>query len=101
MADRAAKRGARRVESQTLDLKLGLADIYSKLSRRVWGKRGEDFRAQATAKEWLQGWRKPPIYTVYNITAMFSTCFYPSVSALNHAPQPYGLVHGVCIWAVQ
>ena len=53
MADRAAKRGARREESQTLDLKLGLADIYSKLSQRVWRKRGEDFRAQATAKEWL------------------------------------------------
>ena len=48
MADRAAKR-----ESQTLELKLGLADIYSKLSRRVWRKREEDFRAQATAKEWL------------------------------------------------
>ena len=53
MADRAAKRGARRLESQTLQLKLGLADIYSKLSRRVWRKREEDFRAQATAKEWL------------------------------------------------
>ena len=53
MADRAAKRGARREESQTLDLKLGLADIYSKLSRRVWRKRGEDLRAQATVKEWL------------------------------------------------
>ena len=53
MADRAAKRGARRLQSQTLELKLGLADIYSKLSRRVWRKREEDFRAQATAKEWL------------------------------------------------
>ena len=53
MADRGAKRGARRLESQTLQLKLGLADIYSKLSRRVWRKREEDFRAQATAKEWL------------------------------------------------
>ena len=53
MADRAAKRGARRLESQTLQLKLGLADIYSKLSRLVWRKREEDFRAQATAKEWL------------------------------------------------
>ena len=53
MADRAAKRGARRLESQTLELKLGLADIYSKLSLRVWRKRQEDFRAQATAKEWL------------------------------------------------
>ena len=41
------------MESQTLDLKLGLADIYSKLSRRVWRKRVEDFRAQVTAKEWL------------------------------------------------
>ena len=46
-----AKRGARRLESQTLQLKFGLADIYSKLSRRVWRKREEDFRAQATAKE--------------------------------------------------
>ena len=53
MADRAAKRGARRLESQTLQLKLGLADIYSKLSRRVWRKREEDSGAQATAKEWL------------------------------------------------
>ena len=53
MADNTAKRGARRAESQTLGLKLGLADIYSKLSRRVWRKRGEDFGAQATAKEWL------------------------------------------------
>ena len=53
MADRAAKRGSRRLESQALQLKLGLADIYSKLSRRVWRKREEDFRAQATAKEWL------------------------------------------------
>ena len=52
MADRAAKRGARRLESQTLELKLGLADIYSKLSRRVWRKREEDFGAQATSKEW-------------------------------------------------
>ena len=43
MADRAAKRGARRLESQTLELKLGLADIYSKLSRQVWRKREEDF----------------------------------------------------------
>ena len=53
MADKTAKRGARRAESQTLGLKLGLGDIYSKLSRRVWRKRGEDFGAQATAKEWL------------------------------------------------
>ena len=53
LADRAAKRGARRLEFQTLQLKLGLADIYSKLPRRVWRKREEDFRAQATAKEWL------------------------------------------------
>ena len=53
MADRAAKRGARRLESQTLELKLGLADIYSKLSRRVWRNREKDFGAQATAKEWL------------------------------------------------
>ena len=35
------------------DLKLGLSDIYSMLTRRVWGKRGEDFRAQSTAEEWL------------------------------------------------
>ena len=40
MADRAAKRGARRLESQTLELKLGLADIYSKLSRRVCEETG-------------------------------------------------------------
>ena len=53
MADRAAKRGARRLKSQTLELILGLADIYSKLSRRVWRKREDDFGAQATAKEWL------------------------------------------------
>ena len=53
MADRAAKRGARRLESQTLELKFGLADICSKLSRRLWRKREDDFRTQATAKEWL------------------------------------------------
>ena len=35
MADRAAKRGTRRLKSQTLELILGLADIYSKLSRRA------------------------------------------------------------------
>ena len=41
------------VESQTIDLKLGLSDICSKLTRRLWGKLGENFRAQSTAKERL------------------------------------------------
>ena len=31
-----------------------------------------------------------PIYTVHN-NMTFLTCLYPSVSAMNHAPQPYGL----------
>ena len=34
-----------------------------------------------------------PTYTMHNHT-MFLTCLYPSVSALNHAPQPYGPVPG-------
>ena len=33
------------------------------------------------------------MYTMH-IYTMFLTCLYPTVSALNHAPQPYGLVPG-------
>ena len=57
-ADRAAKRGARGVESQIVNLKLGLSDIYSKLSDRVWRHWGEEFRTQATAREWFDA--SPP-----------------------------------------
>ena len=84
MAEKAAKKGARRVESQTLDLKLGLADIYSKLSRRVWRQRGEDLRAQATAKEWLD----PSPRSMVRILLPRST----HIPRPNHVPATRGLL---------
>ena len=51
-ADRAAKRGAEGTESAAVNLDLGLADIYSRLTVQVWRQWGEEFRTQALARDW-------------------------------------------------
>ena len=51
-ADRAAKRGAQGTESAAVNLDLGLADIYSRLTVQVWRQWGEEFRTQALARDW-------------------------------------------------
>ena len=40
-ADRAAKRGAKGVDSSTVTMKIGLADVYAELTKQAWkGGRG-------------------------------------------------------------
>ena len=54
-ADRAAKIGAKRTESAAVNLDLGLADIYSRLTVQVWrqlGGGGGGVRIQALARDW-------------------------------------------------
>ena len=51
-ADRAVKRGAKGTESAAVNLDLGLADIYSRLTVQVWRQWGEEFRTQAVARDW-------------------------------------------------
>ena len=51
-ADRAAKRGAEGTEPAAVNLDLGLADIYSRLTVQVWRQWGEEFPTQALARDW-------------------------------------------------
>ena len=51
-ADRAAKNGARSVQSTSVDLLIGFAYIKAKLNKCVWGRWREEFVAQAKAREW-------------------------------------------------
>ena len=39
-------------ESAAVNLDLGLADIYSRLTAQVWRQWGEEFRTQALARDW-------------------------------------------------
>ena len=50
-ADGAAKRGAKGVDSSTVTMKIGLADVYAELTKQAWKQWGE-FHPMATAKEW-------------------------------------------------
>ena len=51
-ADRAAKRGAKGVDSSTVTTKIGLADVYAELTKQVWKQWEKEFHPMATAKEW-------------------------------------------------
>ena len=51
-ADRAAKRGAKGVDSSTVTMKIGLADVYAELTKQVWKQWEKEFHPMATAKEW-------------------------------------------------
>ena len=51
-ADRAAKRGAKGVDSSTMTMKIGLADVYAELTKQVWKQWEKEFHPMATAKEW-------------------------------------------------
>ena len=46
-ADRAAKRGAKGVDSSKVTMKIGLADIYAELTKQAW-KQWEKFHSMAT-----------------------------------------------------
>ena len=48
-ADRAAKRGAKVVDSSTVTMKIGLVDVYAELTKEAW-KQWEEFHPMATAK---------------------------------------------------
>ena len=49
--DRAAKRGAKGVDSSTVTMKIGLADVYAELSKQAWKKWVKEFDPIAMAKE--------------------------------------------------
>ena len=51
-ADRAAKRGAKRVDSSTVTMKIGLAGVYAELTKQAWKQWEKEFHPMATAKEW-------------------------------------------------
>ena len=51
-ADRAAKRGAKGVDSSTVTMKIGLADVYAELTKQAWKQWEKEFHPRATAKEW-------------------------------------------------
>ena len=51
-ADRAAKRRAKGVDSSTVTMKIGLADVYAKLTKQAWKQWEKEFHPMATAKEW-------------------------------------------------
>ena len=51
-ADRAAKRGAKGVDSSTVTMKMGLADVYAELTKQAWKQWEKEFHAMVTAKEW-------------------------------------------------
>ena len=51
-ADRAAKRGAKGVDSSTVTTKIGLADVYAELTKQAWKQWEKEFHPMATAKEW-------------------------------------------------
>ena len=51
-ADRAAKRGAKEVDSSTVTMKIGLADVYAELTKQAWKQWEKEFHPMATAKEW-------------------------------------------------
>ena len=51
-ADRAAKRGAKGVDSSTVTMKIGLADVYAELTKQAWKQWEKEFHPMATAKEW-------------------------------------------------
>ena len=51
-ADRAAKRGAKGVDSSTVTMKVGLADVYAELTKQAWKQWEKEFHPMATAKEW-------------------------------------------------
>ncbi|MCB4762174.1 MAG: RNAse HI domain-containing protein [Sulfurovum sp.] len=48
-ADRAAKRGAKGVDSSTVTMKIGLADIYAELNKQAWKQWVKEFHSMATA----------------------------------------------------
>ena len=50
-ADRAAKRGASGVDSSTVMMKIGLADVYAELTKQALKLWEKEFRSMATAKE--------------------------------------------------
>ena len=51
-ADRAAKRGAKGLDSSTVTMKIGLADVYAELTKQAWKQWEKEFHPMATAKEW-------------------------------------------------
>ena len=51
-ADRAAKGGAKGVDSSTVTMKIGLADVYAELTKQSWKQWEKEFHPRATAKEW-------------------------------------------------
>ena len=51
-ADRAAKRGTKGVDSSTVTMKIGLADVYAELTKQAWKQWEKEFHPMATAKEW-------------------------------------------------
>ena len=51
-ADRAAKRGAKGVDSSTVTMKIGLADVYAELTKQAGKQWEKEFHPMATAKEW-------------------------------------------------
>ena len=68
-ADRAAERGAKAVDSSSVTMKIGLADVSAELTKQAWKQWEKEFHPMATAKEWddtspppphLQGWSLLP-----------------------------------------
>ena len=53
-ADRAAERGAKAMDSSSVTMKIGLADVYAELTKQAWKQWEKEFHpmAMATAKEW-------------------------------------------------
>ena len=48
---RAAKKGAKGVDSSAVAMEIGLADIHAKLTEQAWRQWGEEFHSRAAANE--------------------------------------------------
>ena len=49
--ERAAKKGAKGVDSSAVAMEIGLADIHAKLTEQAWRQWGEEFHSRAAANE--------------------------------------------------
>ena len=45
-------RGSKGVDSSTVTMKIGLADVYAELTKQAWKQWEKEFHPMATAKEW-------------------------------------------------
>ena len=59
-ADRAAERGAKAVDSSSVTMKIGLADVSAELTKQAWKQWEKEFHPMATAKEWDDTSPPPP-----------------------------------------